>query len=335
VHGSYLLRRLLIALPTLLGVALIVFVLMRVVPGNPIAMMIAPGASEADVARLRGLYGLDRPILEQFAIWLGQLVQGDLGVSITQRRSVLALILERLPATLELAAAAMLIAVLLGVALAVVGIYWRGRWPEAVIDGFSGIILAIPDFLWALIFILLFGVLVAILPISGRIDPRLSFDFATQFYLAESLLRGAFDVFAMLMAHLALPAAALALPLVAVITRVLKSSLAEAMTQDYVQMARVRGFSRLRIILGEALGNALIPTVTLSGVQFTFLLGGTVLVERIFAYPGIGNMAIGAVIGRDLPLIQGLVLTFAVMFIALNLLIDMSYALLNPRLRHG
>jgi peptide/nickel transport system permease protein len=335
VHGSFLLRRLLIALPTLLGVALIVFVLMRVVPGNPIAMMIAPGASEADVERLRGLYGLDRPILEQFGIWLGQLVQGDLGVSITQRRSVLALIGERLPATLELAAAAMIAASLLGGALAVVGTYWRGRWPEAAIDGFTGIILAIPDFLWALILILVFGVLVAVLPISGRIDPRLGFDFATQFYLAESLVRGAFGVFLTLLSHLVLPAAALALPLVAVITRVLKSSLAEAMTQDYVQMARVRGFSRLRLILGEALGNALIPTVTLSGVQFTFLLGGTVLVERIFAYPGIGNMAIAAVIGRDLPLIQGLVLTFAVMFIALNLAIDMSYALLNPRLRHG
>lgn len=331
----YLLRRLLIALPTLLGVALIVFVLMRVVPGNPIAMMIAPGASEADVERLRALYGLDRSIAEQFGIWLGQLVQGDLGVSITQRRSVLALILERLPATLELAVAAMVVAVLLGGTLAVVGVYWRGRWPEAVVDGFSGIVLAIPDFLWALILILLFGVLVAVLPISGRIDPRLSFEFATQFYLAESLVRGAFGVFATVLSHLVLPAAALALPLVAVIARILKSSLAEAMTQDYVQMARVRGFSRLRVILGEALGNALIPTVTLSGVQFTFLLGGTVLVERIFAYPGIGNMAIAAVIGRDLPLIQGLVLTFAVLFIALNLLIDMSYALLNPRLRHG
>src|SRR5690606_4393306 len=147
---------------------------------------------------------------------------------------------ERLPATLELAVAAMVVAVLLGGTLAVVGVYWRGRWPEAVVDGFSGIVLAIPDFLWALILILLFGVLVAVLPISGRIDPRLSFEFATQFYLAESLVRGAFGVFATVLSHLVLPAAALALPLVAVIARTLKSSLAEAMTQDYVQMARVR-----------------------------------------------------------------------------------------------
>jgi ABC-type dipeptide/oligopeptide/nickel transport system permease component len=335
LHGSFLLRRLLIALPTLLGVAIIVFVLMRVVPGNPIAMMTPPGATEADIERLRALYGLDKPVPEQFAIWLGQVAEGDFGTSISQRRSVLALIAERLPATLELALAAMTVAVLLGVVLAVAGTWWGGRWPEAVIDGITGLVLAIPDFLWALIFILVFGVLVAVLPISGRIDPRLAFDFVTQFYLAESLLRGAFGVFATLLAHLVLPAAALALPLTAVITRVLKSSLAEAMTQDYVRMAAVRGFSRLRIIVGEALGNALIPTVTLTGVQFTFLIGGTVLVERIFAYPGIGNMAIGAVIDRDLPLIQGLVLTFALLFIAINLAVDMSYALLNPRLRHG
>jgi peptide/nickel transport system permease protein len=330
-----LLIRLLTMAVTLFGVAVIVFVLMRVVPGDPIAMMTPPGATAADVEKLRALHGLDKPVPEQFAIWLGRVAEGDFGTSISQRRSVLALIGERLPATLELALAAMAAAVLLGVALAVAGTWWRGRWPEAVIDAVTGLVLAIPDFLWALIFILVFGVAVAVLPISGRIDPRLEFGFVTQFYLAESLLRGAFGVFATLLAHLVLPAAALALPLTAVITRVLKSSLAEAMTQDYVRMAAVRGFPRLRIIMGEALGNALIPTVTLTGVQFTFLIGGTVLVERIFAYPGIGNMAIEAVINRDLPLIQGVVLTFALLFIAINLAVDMSYALLNPRLRHG
>jgi peptide/nickel transport system permease protein len=335
VHGTFLLRRLIIALPTLLGVAVIVFVLMRIVPGDPVSMMIPPGASAGDIENLRRLYGLDKPILDQFAIWLGHLAQGDLGTSISQRRGVLALIGERLPATLELALAAMAAAAVLGVALAVAGTWWRGRWPEATIDALTGLVLAIPDFLWALIFILVFGVAIAVLPISGRVDPRVAFDFATQFYLAESLLRGAFGVFATLLSHLVLPAAALALPLTAVITRVLKSSLAEAMTQDYVRMAAVRGFPRLRIIVGEALGNALIPTVTLTGVQFTFLIGGTVLVERIFAYPGIGNMAIEAVINRDLPLIQGVVLTFALLFIAINLAVDMSYALINPRLRHG
>ena len=157
----------------------------------------------------------------------------------------------------------------------------------------------------------------------------------SQFYLVESLVRLDLPTFLSLVTHLVLPAAALALPLVAMIARTLKASLAEAMTQDYVLLARINGFSRWRIIIGQALRNALIPTVTLTGVQFTFLIGGTVLVERVFGFPGIGNMAIGAVIDRDLPLIQGLVLTFAVLFIAINLLVDLSYVLLDPRLRHG
>ena len=138
-----------------------------------------------------------------------------------------------------------------------------------------------------------------------------------------------------MLAHMALPAAALALPLAAIIARVLKTSINEAMTQDYILMARVKGFSRARIVGREALRNALVPALTLAGVQLTFLVGGTVLVEKIFSYPGIGNMAIDAVINRDLPLIQGLVLTFAVLFITVNLLVDMSYALLEPRMRHG
>jgi ABC-type dipeptide/oligopeptide/nickel transport system permease component len=324
-----------LAVPTLIGVAIIVFVLLRVVPGDPIAMMMPPGASAADIDNLRRLYGLDQPILVQFLHWTADLLHGNLGTSISLRQNVVGLVLGRLPATLELVFAAMLIATLGGVLLAVAAVYWRGHWPEALVDGLSGLGQAIPDFLWALLFVLGLGVLLPILPISGRIDPENEFAFVTQFYLIESLLRGRFDIFRDLLAHLVLPAMALALPLMAVIARVLKNSLGEAMRQDYILLARIKGFSRLRIILREALRNALVPTVTLTGVQFTFLLGGTVLVERIFSYPGIGNMAIGAVIDRDLPLIQGLILTFAVLFIATNLLIDMSYALLNPRLRDG
>ena len=333
--GAFLLRRLLLAVPTLFGVTVVVFILLRVVPGDPIAMMIPPGASDADIENLRRLYGLDRSIAEQFLIWLGDAVRGDFGTSISLRQDVVTLVAGRLPATLELAGLAMVLAVGIGGASALAAVYWRGGWPELVVDGLIAFTQAVPDFLWGLMFILVLGVLLPLLPISGRIDPRLAFDFATGFYLLESLLRGEFGIFAGLLSHLLLPAAALALPLAAVIARVLKSTLAEVMTQDYIQMARIRGFSRGRILLYEALRNALVPTVTLTGVQFTFLLGGTVLIERIFSYPGIGNMAIGAVIDRDLPLIQGLVLTFALLFIALNLLIDLTYALLNPRVRHG
>jgi peptide/nickel transport system permease protein len=332
---AYLTKRLLMAVPTLLGVAVVVFVLLRVVPGDPIAMMIPPGAHEEDIARLRVLYGLDRPITVQLAHWLGDLAQGRLGNSISLRQPVGELIAGRLPATLELALSAMALASALGILLGVAAVHWRGRWPEAVVDGVSGLALAIPDFLWGLLLILGLGVLLPLLPITGRLDPRLETDFATGFYLLESLLRGELAVTRSLLAHLALPVVALALPLTAMIARILKSALIEAMAQDYVLMARARGYGNARIIWREAFRNALVPVVTLGGVQFTFLLGGTVLIERIFAYPGIGNLAIGAVIDRDLPLIQGVVLTFALLFIALNLLIDTSYALLNPRVRHG
>ena len=330
---SYWLRRLFWVLPTLLGVALIVFVLLRVVPGDPIAMMIPPGARDADIANLRQLYGLDKPIWQQFFVWISAVAQGDFGRSISLRENVLGLVLARLPATLELAFFATAIASFMGIFLAVLGEFWRGRWVEKLVDSFAGFALAIPDFLWGLIFILLLGVLWPVMPISGRLDPSLEFNNYSQFFLLESLLRGEIRIFASLISHMMLPALALALPLAAMIARVLKNSLHETMGQDYIMLARVKGFTQRRIIWHEALRNALVPTIALTGVQFTFLVGGTVLIEYIFSYPGIGNMAIGAVIQRDLPLIQGLVLTFAVLFIAINFLIDASYRWLNPRVR--
>jgi ABC-type dipeptide/oligopeptide/nickel transport system permease component len=330
-----IIRRLVLVPPTLFGVAVIVFVLLRVVPGDPIAMMIPPGASQADIGRLRALYGLDQPILHQFVAWLGQVGIGDFGRSISLRQNVFDLLLMRLPATIELALLAALIAAVIGVLVALIGILSRGRRAEWAVDGGVGVLLAIPDFLWALILLLLFGVLIPLLPISGRIDPQIDLTLHSNFYLIESLVTGRFDIAFALLHHMILPALALALPFAAIIARLLKASLVEAEDQDYAQVARARGYSRPAILLHEVFPNALIPTVALGGVQVTLLLGGTVLVERIFSYEGIGNMAIDAVINRDFPLIQGLVLTFAVMFIALNLIVDFVVTLLDPRLRHG
>jgi ABC-type dipeptide/oligopeptide/nickel transport system permease component len=330
-----IIRRLVLIPPTLFGVAVIVFVLLRVVPGDPIAMMIPPGATPADIGRLRAFYGLDQPILQQFITWLGQAMSGDFGRSISAHQSVFELVRARFPATLELALLATLIAVGLGLIVALIGILLRGRAAEWLVDGVVGVLLAIPDFLWALILLLLFGVLIPLLPISGRIDPQIDIGFQSNFYLFESLLKGRFDIAGALLHHMILPALALALPFAALIGRILKASLAEAEDQDYAQIARARGFSRPEILLREVFPNALIPTVALGGVQVTLLLGGTVLVERIFSYEGIGNMAIDAVINRDFPLIQGLVLTFAVLFIALNLAVDLTVTLLDPRLRHA
>jgi peptide/nickel transport system permease protein len=333
--ASALLKRGVMAAVTLFGVAIVVFLLLRVAPGDPIAMMIAPGASAQDVADLRARYGLDQPLLTQFAIWLGGILHGDFGISISLRRNVLELLGERLPATLELALVACALAVLLGGAIAVVGTRLRRRGGEAVIDAVNGLLLAVPDFVWALAFVLILGVLWPILPLSGRSDPSVDAALATRFYLFESILTGRLGIARDTIAHMIMPAFALALPLAAVITRILKEALSEAMVQDYVLVARVKGMTDLRLIVGEALRNSVGPTLALTGVQFTFLIGGTVIVERIFAYPGIGSMAIDAVINRDLPLIQGLVLVFGALFILVNLLIDVLVAALNPRLRHG
>jgi peptide/nickel transport system permease protein len=183
--------------------------------------------------------------------------------------------------------------------------------------------------------VLLLGVFFPVLPLSGRIDPSAQSDFATPFYLFESLLRLRFAQFADIASHMTMPVLALGLPLAAIIARVLKEALLEAMVQDYILLAKLKGMSSLRLVLQEALRNAVGPTIALTGVQFTFLIGGTVIVERIFAYPGIGNMAIDAVINRDLPLIQGLVLVFGALFIIINILVDALVAAFNPRLRHG
>lgn len=320
---------------TLLGVAVIVFFVIRVVPGNPIAMMLPPGATEADVAQLTALYGLDKSIPQQFLIWGAGVLQGDFGASITSRQPVLDLVLGRLPATLELSVMALVIAVALGGFMALTGTRLRGSKTEAAIDVGNGVALSVPDFLWGLVLILLFGVLVPVFHISGRVTPSLDLPFSTNFYLFESVIRLRFDLWADIVGHMFMPALALAIPLAAIIGQLLKQSLKETMNLDYVTLARTKGYGENHVILSEALPNAILPTLTLVGVQFTFLIGGTVIIERLFSYEGLGNMAIDAVINRDLPLIQGIVILFAVIFTAVNLAVDLCYAALNPRLRHA
>jgi ABC-type dipeptide/oligopeptide/nickel transport system permease component len=333
--ASALLNRLGKAAITLAGVGVAIFVLLRVVPGDPIAMMISPGASPADIAALRAHYGLDASIGQQFVVWARDLLRGDLGVSISLHRSVLEVLAQRLPATLELAGAAFVVAVLLGVSVSVFAELTSGSKLGPLVDTVNGLFLAVPDFIWALLLVLTFGVFAPVLPLSGRIDPSLDAHFATPFYLLESLLTLRLAVLADVCKHMIMPTLALALPLAAVIARVLKESLREAMVQDYVLLARLKGKSRLQLVWQEALRNAIAPTLALTGVQFTFLIGGTVIVERIFSYPGIGNLAIDAVINRDLPLIQGLTLMFGALFILVNMTVDLLVVAANPRLRHG
>ena len=328
-----LLKRLLWALPTLFGVLVVVFVLLRVAPGDPIAMMVGPGATPDDIRALRALYGFDRSLPAQFVVYLGQAAGGHFGNSITLKQDVLGLVFAHLPLTLELSALALALAVLLGGGAALAAVSFRGRAVERVIDTLTGFVTAIPDFLWGLVGILFLGVLWPVLPVFGLLDGSLRFDSASGFVLTESLLRGRFDVFGSALYHLVWPALSLSLPLAAMIARVLKASLLDVLAQDYILIAQVKGFSPWQVLWREALRNALGPALNLAGVQFTFLIGGTVLIEKLFGLPGLGNMAIDAVINRDLPLIQGIVLTFALLFIAVNLAVDIINVRLNPKLR--
>jgi ABC-type dipeptide/oligopeptide/nickel transport system permease component len=328
-------RRLIQSIATLFGVGIVVFVLLRVVPGDPTAMMIGPGASAQDVIDLRARYHLDESLTTQFLGWFRSAIAGDFGTSISFHRDVMEVLLSRLPATVELAFAALLVALSVGVILAVIGTLYEKRAASGFLNVFVGLLLAVPDFVWALVFVLLFGVLLPVLPLSGRIDPTADIPFVTHFILIESLVTGRFGTFADIAAHMIMPVLALAIPLSAIIARVLTSSLNEAMESDYVLLARIKGHSRLRLILQEALPNAIGPTLALTGVQFTFLVGGTVIIERIFSYPGIGNLGVDAVINRDFPLIQGLVLVFGAIFIVVNLMIDLAVTAVDPRLSHA
>jgi len=335
MSGQALLRRLALVPVTLFGVALVVFVLLRIIPGDPILLMAGPGASAADLQSLRESFGLDKSIPLQFLLWLRDLFHGDLGRSISFRGDVVQVVVERMPPTLELVFIALMLAMTFGGALALLGSYFRGGKVEWIVDGIIALFQSVPDFLLALLLILLCTVVFSLLPGSGRIDPALQVDFKTQFYIFESLFTGRFDVLGGLLAHIALPSLALALPFASMIARVLKASLGDAEKQDYTAMARSRGYHESRILMVESLPNALIPAASLTGIQLTFLLAGTVLVERIFGYPGIGNLAMDAVSSRDLPLLQGIILAFAVLFVAVNLLSDLIVVALNPRLRNG
>lgn len=329
-----LFRRTLLAIPILLCVSALVFVILRLLPADPIAMSLPPGASAQDMERLRQSFGLDRPLPVQYAIWLGKLLTGDLGVSIFFRRDVGSLIATALPATLELVAAGLLLGVASGVAGGLAMFAWRGRAGEQALDlGTTGL-MAIPEFLWAILLILALGVAWPVLPFIGRLSPDLALPQpVTGFLLLDSLLTLRLDILASALRHLVLPALALAIGVAPLVMRVLRSSLLDVIQEDYVTQARLRGVPERTIIARHALKNAALPTISLIGVQAGFMFGGTVLVEMIFAYPGLGNLMVDAVRNHDLPVIQAVGLVYCVLVLGINAVVDVVYLAVNPRLR--
>ena len=326
-------RRALISVVILFFVAALLFCVLRLLPVDPAAMSLPPMATIAEVEAKRREMGLDLPLPQQFLIWLGQVLHGDFGTSIHFRRSVASLVASTLPATVELAVIAMAIATALGLGGGLLLFHVRGRAAEPAIDFGSIVLLSIPEFLWALFFILLFGVALGVLPFTGRLSPEFQRPVVTGFLLIDTLLTGRPDMFWDALKHMILPAFALGIAFSPAIMRVLRSSLIDVYHEDYITQARLRGVSERRVLVRHGLKNAILPTLSLMGVQFGILFGGTLLVEVIYSYPGLGNLMVDAVRNADLPIIQAVGLTYCVVVLIINTIVDALYLVLNPKLR--
>ncbi len=322
------------ALPLMLAVSVLIFLVLRLIPADPIGLSLPPNATAEDRAELARLFGLDLPIWQQYLRWLARVATGEFGTSIHFRRDVADLILTTLPATLEL----VLVGILIGTLAGVGGGLWlfaeRNRpWAEGVLDTGASALMAVPEFLWAILLILSLGVAWRLLPFLGRIDPALSVPVVTGFILADAMIAGRVDALVSALAHLTLPALALGLSLAPLIARVLRASLLDTVAEDYIQRARLSGLSERQVLIRHALPNAVLPTISLIGVQSGFMFGGTLLVEVIFAYPGLGNLMVDAVRATDLPVIQAAALAYCAVVLALNLIVDIVTIALNPKLR--
>jgi ABC-type dipeptide/oligopeptide/nickel transport system permease component len=326
-------RRLLTAIPILLIVSALLFCILRALPVDPAAMSLPPNATIAEIEAKRREMGLDRPLPEQYVIWLRGALHGDFGRSIQLRRPAGSLVAATLPATIQLAAAAMTIAGALGFGGGLLLFHLRGTMLEPVVDLVSILLLSIPEFLWGLILLFVFGVVLRALPFTGEVAPGLPVPHISGFLLIDSLLIGRFDVFYSACRHLILPATAIGLAFSPTIMRVLRSSLFDVYHEDYIQQARLRGLSERQVLLSHALKNAVLPTLTLAGVQFGILFSGTLLVEVIYSYPGMGNLMVDAVRNADLPLIQAIGLTYCIVVLLINTAVDSLYLVLNPKLR--
>jgi len=328
-----LLRRALTAVPILFAVSMILFVALRLLPVDPAAMSMPPNATIEDVEAKRREMGLDRPLATQYAIWLRGALHGDFGRSIQLRRDAGQLVANALPATIQLALAAMLIAGTLGLGGGLLLFHVRGGTAEMLGDIGTTVLLSVPEFLWALLFILLFGVLVPVLPFIGQLGAQFTVASVTGFLLLDTLLASRPDAFASALTHLVLPAAALGIAFAPAIMRVLRASLLDVYHEDYIGQARLRGIGEARVLLVHALPNAILPTLALMGVQFGFLFGGTLLVEVIYSYPGLGNLMVDAVRNADLQIIETVGLTYCVVVLLIGMAIDALVLVLNPRLR--
>ena len=328
-------KRLVQAIPSLIGVVVVTFILTRALPGDPAAYFAGAAATTEAVEEIRKKLGLDQSLPKQFLDYLGNLAQGDWGTSLTTGQSVASEVMTRLPASLELTLAGLLLATVLAIPLGVVAATRRDTWVDHLARIIATTGVSLPVFFTGLLFVYLFYFILGWAPAPmGRLDVYMSAPKAiTGFYLIDSLLTGEGSVFIASLKQLLLPAFTIALFVLAPITRMTRAAMLGALSSDFVRTARAMGLSNTTVVYRYALRNAMLPVLTTLGMVFSFLLGANVLVEKVFAWPGIGSYAIESLIASDYAPVQGFVLTMAVLYVFLNLILDILYSLLDPRVR--
>jgi peptide/nickel transport system permease protein len=322
---TYIIKRLLQIIPTVLGITFVVFIMMRSIPGDPVVALLGDAYTEENAVRARAEYGLDKPILAQYFIWLGKLAQGDWGTSILSGRPVLKDVMVRLPVTLELIVLSMAVALAIAIPAAIIGALRQNTWADYTATSVAMVGVSIPEFFLGVLLLMVFSVgLNGVLPSSGWVY----LPGTCQSIVCAAGLWGNTQ-------HVLMPAVALGVGRAALLTRLLRASMLEVIRTEYVTTARAKGLAERPVILKHALKNALIPTVTVMGLQVGFLIGGAIVVETLFAMPGLGTFGIDAIIARDYQQVQGFALITALAFVFINLIVDLTYTILDPRIRYA
>ena len=331
---KYILKRLLLLIPVLIGVSILIFVIVRLTPGDPARILAGEHATEEYVQATRERWGLDKPMYVQYYIWFKSLLRGDLGRSITTHSPVVEEIFNRFPATLELSLFAMFLAIVIGILAGIISALRQYHF----FDYFSMTValfgISMPVFWLGLMLMFVFGLWLDILPISGRINVMIPLQNITGLYVLDSILTLNFQALGSSLLHLILPSIALGTIPMAMIARITRSSMLEIIRLDFIRTERAKGLPERMVIFKHALKNALIPIITVIGMEFGLLLGGAILTETVFAWPGLGRYTVDAVYARDYPAIQGSVLFIAFIFVVVNLITDVLYAYINPRIRY-
>ncbi len=330
---QYILRRLFSLIPVLLGVSIVVFGLIRMIPGDPVIVMMGDRASPEQVEQVREEMGFNRPIAIQYVEWMGRIVRGDLGTSIINRTPVMDELRQRLAATLEMVIVGLIIGVAVGVSIGILSALKRNSWVDLLASLFALVGVSMPIYWLALMLIYALAVNSRVFPPSARIDATMDVARHTGFMLIDTLLMGDPKLFLNALWHLILPASVLSTTVMPILARLTRASMLEVMRQDYVRTAEAKGLHSRTVVIRHALKNALLPIVTVIGLQLGGLLGGALLTETIFSWPGMGLWTYRAILSRDYPIVQGAVLISATIYVVVNLLVDISYAYLDPRIR--